>query len=148
MAILLFYFIVVLAGGFQGVQAGLNTELRSFVGHPVRAALISFCVGTVALFLYNLTIREPWPVRSALHAPWWVWLGGLLGAGYIALTIVLMPRVGAGLYVALAVAGQLCVAVLLDHFGLLGFKTQPISLFRVLGILFLAAGVFLIRRVG
>jgi uncharacterized membrane protein YdcZ (DUF606 family) len=38
-------------------------------------------------------------------APWYLWIGGALGAGFIALAIFLMPKLGATTFIALPVTG-------------------------------------------
>ncbi len=56
------------------------------------------------------------------------------------------PRTGALLFMALLLAGQLFVALLLDHFGWAGFRQSPISLGKVAGLLLIFGGVWLIQR--
>jgi bacterial/archaeal transporter family-2 protein len=48
--------------------------------------------------------------------------------------------------VAATIAGQLAMAVIVDHFGWLGVARQPVTIARVAGIVLLAAGVFLVVR--
>jgi len=48
--------------------------------------------------------------------------------------------------VAATIAGQLTGSVIIDRFGLLGLSKQPLTVARVLGIAFLAVGVFLVVR--
>ena len=55
------------------------------------------------------------------EAPWWSWIGGLFGATYGLTAILLASRMGAATLTALVVTGQLICAVVLDHFGWLGF---------------------------
>lgn len=43
------------------LQVGVNTQLRSHVGSPLVATLISFAVGTIALLLVTALTRTPWP---------------------------------------------------------------------------------------
>jgi transporter family-2 protein len=45
---------------------------------------------------------------------------------------------------ALTVAGQMLASVIIDHFGLLGFPQHPVSTGRVVGILLLIAGIWLV----
>ena len=45
----------------------------------------------------------------------------------------------------LVVAGQLFMAVFMDHFGLIGLPVQSFSWQRLAGIILITAGVFLIR---
>jgi transporter family-2 protein len=142
-----FLLLAFLAGAVLPVQTGVNSRLAGTVGHPTLASLISFIVGTLGLLVYTLALRIPLPQMSALsNAPFWIWFGGMLGAFFILTTTTLAAKIGATVLVGLIIAGQLIVAVLLDHFGLLGFAPHPINLWRVLGILLLIAGVFLIKQ--
>lgn len=85
--------LALLAGAVLPLQAGVNAELARVVGGPVRSALVSFAVGTLALFLLALLLTGPsWPWGRMLQAPAWVYVGGLLGAVYVVSVIVLAPR--------------------------------------------------------
>ncbi|HKG23450.1 MAG TPA: DMT family transporter [Blastocatellia bacterium] len=143
----MFLLIALIAGAFIPVQTGVNSQLSRWVGHPVLASLVSFLVGTAALLAYTLTLRIPLPAPNSLNqSPWWVWTGGLLGAFFVTASIIVAPRLGAAITVALIIAGQLLVALALDHFGLLGFPERPLNGWRVLGAILLVIGVALIRR--
>ena len=112
----------------------------------MRAALVSFVVGALALLAVVLTVARGWPGAARLaDAPWWVWIGGVLGAFYVVGSIVVAPRLGAVALVAVILAGQALASVLVDHFGWVGFEEHPITLGRVAGIALLAAGVALVR---
>ncbi len=79
-----------LAGAFLPLQAGINSQLRTYSGSPLAAAFISFLFGTIALAAVGLALRVPWPSSSDFSdAPWWVWTGGALGACFFFLAIVL-----------------------------------------------------------
>jgi transporter family-2 protein len=75
-----------------------------------------------------------------------VWTGGLLGAAYVLASIVLTPALGAAATVGFFLAGQMAASVAIDHFGLLGAATNEVSSPRILGLLLVLAGVFLIQR--
>jgi transporter family-2 protein len=138
--------LALLAGAMLPIQAGVNAELARIVGHPVRSALVSFAVGTGALLFLAFALTSPsWPWSRMLQAPWWVYVGGLLGAVYVVGVIALAPRLGALLAFVLVIAGQLLASLLLDHFGLL-YPRHPVNLPRLLGAVLLLLGVLLIRR--
>lgn len=129
------------------LQAGINAELRTWLGHPLQAALISFTVGTSALVVLVLTMGLSWSNVSSLgRAPWWVWFGGLLGATYVSMTIVLAPRLGAATMIGAAMAGQLIGSLVMDHYGIVGYSVRSISFERILGAVLLLVGVILIQR--
>ena len=143
----LFYLLALAAGLGMTTQAGVNSQLRQAVENPVMASLISFLVGTAALLVFVLTVGTPIPSFSTLsQIPWWKWTGGLIGACYVTVVIMIAPRIGAANMIALIVAAQMISAVLYDHFGLLGFPVHPVSLFRILGAVLIIAGVYLILK--
>ena len=134
------------AGAMIPFQAGVNAQLSHWVESPIRAAFVSFVVGTAALLAISLLVLKPLPSLARVGAaPWWVWIGGLLGAFYVAGSIVLAPRLGASPLIAAVVAGQSIAALLVDHFGWVGFPEHPASAGRIAGIALLVAGVLLVR---
>jgi transporter family-2 protein len=143
----IFVLTAVLAGAVLAVQVGVNVQLRNSMGDPITSTFASFVVGTIGLFIYALITRAPWPAWSSLgQIPAWQWTGGLLGAVYVVSTILIGPRLGAATLLSLVVAGQMIAAMLLDHYGLLGFSQQGINLWRVAGALLLIAGTVLVLR--
>jgi transporter family-2 protein len=139
------YLLAFTAGVVLIVQVGVNMTLRSSLGAPVVATLVSFLVGSVALVVFLWLSRATWPVRAQwLAIPWWAWLGGILGALYVVSTIIVGPGLGAAALLALIVLGQLVTSLLVDHFGWLGFPQHSLTALRLLGALLLFGGVLLI----
>jgi bacterial/archaeal transporter family-2 protein len=146
MAILGYLLFALLAGAMLPFQFGINAQLARWVDSPVRASLVSFCVGALALLLVTLAAFRGWPPAAKLgEAPWWVWLGGLGGAFYVLGSTVTAPKLGAATLVAVILAGQAVAALLVDHFGWVGFEEQPVTPGRIAGVLLVAAGVALVR---
>lgn len=133
-------------GALLAGQVGVNASLGKHLGQPVLAALASFSIGTLALLLYALVLRLPWPAPSSVTGfPWWVWLGGLMGAVYVTASVILAPRLGVAVFTALVVAGQLVAALVMDHYGWLGIEELPVTPGRLVGAALLAAGVVLMK---
>jgi transporter family-2 protein len=129
------------------LQAGVNSQLRLWIGHPVLAALVSFAVGTVVLVGAALAVRAPWSGLAALPSvPWPLWTGGVLGATFVFTALLLAPRLGAAALIALTVTGQMIGSLAIDHYGLAGYPIHPVSISRVAGAILLLAGVALIHR--
>lgn len=136
----------ILAGTCTGVQGGVNAQLTEhWAEDPVLAAAISFLVGALALWAVCLVLGIPVPGLTD-KILWWHWTGGLLGAYFVYSLVYLSPRVGAGMVVALILAGQVLAAVILDHFGLAGYPVRSVTAVRLVGIALLAIGVIIIRR--
>jgi transporter family-2 protein len=134
------------AGAMLPIQFGINAQLASWVGSSVRAALISFVVGALSLFVVALAVARDWPAAERISgAPWWVWIGGALGAFYVLGSIVAAPRLGAVTLFAMILAGQALASLAVDHFGWVGFEEHPVNALRLAGVALLAAGVALVR---
>ncbi len=138
--------LTVFAGGLIAMQAPINSMLGKSVG-TFAAASVSFVVGTVALVLITVLVGGGFgEVGEARHLPWYYLTGGLLGAVYVTTALVAVRSLGAGGVTAATIAGQLTLSLLIDQFGILGVDKQPITWERVLGVLLLALGTFLIVR--
>ena len=70
----------------------------------------------------------------------------MLGAAYVTTVLVTVRELGAGPVVAATIAGQLSASVVLDQFGMLGLPKDPITVGKVVGVVLLAAGVYLVVR--
>ena len=129
-------------------QSGINAQLRTAVGNPVMAALISFLVGTFFLAVYVLFFgnQTDGMLKALQEMSLYKWTGGLIGALYVTGVIIVAPRIGATNTAALIVAGQVLFALFLDHYGLLGFVQHSINYMRLAGAVLLIAGVFLILK--
>lgn len=141
-----FFFVLAIASGSaMAFQVVVNAQLRSHVGKPMQASLISFAVGAVAALIYCVVAGFAWPSYAQLReAPWWTWVGGLLGLFFIWCSIVVAPRIGVALMLGLVVAGQVATSTLIDHFGLLGAAVRPASFGRIAGVVLVVAGVGLV----
>lgn len=145
---LIYYALAIIAGVMLSTQAGINAQLRTAVGDPVMAALVSFLVGTAALLIYVLIFNKENAglMDSLKDMSLYKWTGGLIGALYVTGVIIVAPRIGATNTAGLIVAGQILFALFLDHYGLLGFIQHSISYMRVAGALLMIAGVFMILK--
>ena len=78
--------------------------------------------------------------------PAYAWMGGVLGAFYVTAIILAFPKIGPALTFGLVVAGQMVMAMLLDHFNVLVAQQHDINIWRVLGVLLIVMGVIIIRK--
>jgi transporter family-2 protein len=145
-AVLLPMLLVLFAGGMIALQAPTNAMLARAGGSPVLAALISFTVGTLCLFAVWLGSGGRPRTASFAGLPWHAWLGGAYGAFYVAIAAYAAPKIGIASLITIGIAGQIAIALLLDHYGLLGLPREPVNFGRVLGAILVVAGVVLVRR--
>lgn len=134
------------AGGLLALQAPTNAMLARVGGSPILAALISFVIGTVALFVTWLASGNRPAASSFAGLPWYAWCGGFYGAFFVAIAAYAAPRIGLAALITIGIAGQIAMALWLDHLGALGLPREPINPGRIAGAFLVLAGVVLVRR--
>jgi transporter family-2 protein len=141
--------LAVIAGSVVPFQSAINANLGRGLGHPLWATLASLLVSILVLLPIMLALRVRLPSMAFIsRAPLWMWAGGAFGVCFISLALVLLPKLGASGFMALALAGQVVASLVLDHFGWFGLVQRQVSLPRVLGVVMLLAGVILIQFSG
>jgi len=145
MAALLPLLVTLIAGLGLALQPPTNAVLARTSGSVLLAALASFVVGTLMLALLWLAADRT-PPAALRGVPAWAWIGGAYGAFYVSASAFAAPRLGLAAMLTVMIAGQLAMALVLDHFGLMGLPRAPISLGRIAGVVLVLAGVLLVRR--
>lgn len=144
MSNLLLFVLMFVSGIMVAVQPSINARLAQKIG-LLEGACVSFAVGTGALLLASMMVgRANW--RGAGGALWWEWTGGFLGAFFVAATILAVPRIGTAATMAAVIAAQLLTGLVMDHFGLFGYRGAPIDFWRVVGVFCLLLGATLVFR--
>jgi bacterial/archaeal transporter family-2 protein len=139
-------FAAVAIGGVVAAQAPLNSELGRSVG-GLQASVIALGVSFTAVVALTAITGGLGGLADAGDAPWWVLVGGgLIGALYVSSIVWTVRALGAGGLTAATIAGQLALAVVIDHFGWLGVARSPVTAAKLLGIVLLALGTYLVVR--
>ncbi|GMV24534.1 MAG: hypothetical protein AMXMBFR58_05650 [Phycisphaerae bacterium] len=127
-------------------QPAINAKFAQYTPSRLYGGLLNFAVGLLAMVVVFLTVRVPVASpQQVAQAPWWAWIGGLLGAFFVTMSVYLVPKTGATVFVSLVIAGQLFASVIIDHFGLLDIAVREFTWGRLLGLLLMGAGVTCIR---
>ncbi len=137
----------VLGGVLVAIQAPINAALARGIGAPVAAAGISFAVGALALAIVSAILVPAQGIELNWRAPalWLFIAGGLLGASFVTINVILAPKIGAAALMAFLVTGQLLAGLVMDRAGFLGLAVREITMGRVAGALMLLCGALLIR---
>jgi transporter family-2 protein len=143
---ILAYLFALAGGAASPVQAGTNAELNKALSSPVWAIFIVYCVGLAGILIMQVIARQSWPSQSIHLVPWWAWTGGLISIVSTIAGLTLAHKMGSGLYTGMTLTASLITSVVLDQFGLIGFKVHPITGLRGFGVGFLIAGIWMIAR--
>ena len=141
-------FLALLAGALQPFQAAINARLGKEVGNPIFSVFISGLLSGTVLGAYLLFTRQVLPkgLHAAVQLPWWMWLGGVIGAAYLTAIVLSTSKLGTGVSMALVIAAQVAISVVLDHYAAFGLDRHPLSAGRIAGVGLFCAGAFLIAK--
>lgn len=138
----------ILAGMLLAIQIAVNGQLGKVLHSSSHAALVSFFVGTITLIIIvGLKDRSYTDIKVPFKqaAPWWIWIGGILGGSYVLINVFLVNQIGNGQTVVLALFGQITGSLLVQQFGLFNSIKNRIQPLQIIGLMVMIAGVFLIR---
>ena len=133
-------FLVGIAISFQHAINGLVSRAA---GNALTAALANFVWGTTLLLAgFGIGLLLGWWQWAPLPSgPWWVYLGGSLGVGFITISAAVLHKLGSLRFVLGSVSGQLLGALLFDW--LAPTSGSAISTQLLLGIAITAGAVVL-----
>src|SRR5438105_7952006 len=86
--------------------------------------------------------------ERAVHQPWWMLLGGVMGLVIVFSITYAGPRIGVTATVGILIAGQLAMGAVIDRWGLFGSERIALHWPRLAGIALLAVGAALSLRKG
>jgi bacterial/archaeal transporter family-2 protein len=140
--------IFVVIGVIGGIAVGLQGPLASLIGQRLGLLESVFIVhlgGLVAAGV-PLLLRRGGALASWHTLPWYALIAGVFGLVVLGAVNLTIPRLGTTATVVLIVVGQLIIGLVIDQFGLLSTTARPIDLARIIGLLLLFAGTYLIVR--
>lgn len=138
--------IAALSGVAMAIQGSINSALGTVVGLWETTFIVHLTgLLLVAVLLFVCRIGDGC-MSNFLQAPWYSYLGGVLGVLIVYAVVRSIPKVGVAPATTAIILGQVFTAGLVDHFGLFGMHKIPFSLYNVLGTLMMAGGAWLILK--
>lgn len=142
------YWPAIIIGLIGGVAVGIQSPMAGAMGQKVGGTASSFIVHLSGAILSGifLFVKGGEKIRDWHSLPWYMLFAGIFGLILYQTISVTLPRLGSTMMITLVIIGQLLTGMLIDHFGLMGVAVRPIDLSRILGLIVLLAGGYLISR--
>ena len=145
MTALLFLGFLCVAGGIATVvQSQFLGELEQAMG-VLEGVLITYGSGALLVALVMLFLRGG-NLREWQSVPPHVYLSGVAGLVIVGTLSYTVPRLGLVVAFTLFIVTQLTFSAAMDHFGWLGAEVRPLTLTKVVGIVVLMAGIWLVIK--
>ena len=135
--------LAVTAGLAGSVQVAMMSRLGERIGVLEALAFSTAVTAALAFVILLLARHSVSGFERAIHQPWWMLLGGVMGLIIVLAITYAGPRIGVAATVGILIAGQLVMGAVIDRFGLFGVEQIAISTARAAGIVLLGIGAAL-----
>ncbi len=143
----LFYLITLGAGAANPFQSGTNAELNKQMGQPLWAGMVVYASGLAGLLLLQAIFGHAFPNAAKIkEIHWWAWMGGLISIASTMAGLMLAQKLGSGVFTGLSITAAVVTSVVVDQFGLIGFRQHSLSPGRMLGCGLMIVGIWLVAR--
>ena len=134
-----------ISGAAMALQGTLNSQLSQKTS-LLSSTLVVHIIGTVVALTAVLIWKAPIFQHKWTEVPWYLYLGGVLSVVIIALVALSISKIGVSNATTAIIIGQVGLAVIIDHLGLLGVQRIPWNPWQVLGLILFASGAKLLIR--
>ncbi|MDN4076097.1 DMT family transporter [Fictibacillus terranigra] len=142
MANVIVLLLALFSGMGQSMQAAVNGTLGKKIG-SIEGAFVSFFTGTVMLLIFMM-IWGHGSLSTVGNVPKWNLIGGILGAIYVFIVILAVPKIGVTSAITAVIIGQLIMSVIIDHFGWFGNAPFHFTYKRMIGLVLMFAGLYFV----
>ena len=124
------------AGSFLAIGAAANARLMRTLHSPIAAAAINFIVGfsVLSVLLGMGILKSSSNLEMLVSVPWWAFLGGFLGATFVTLNTLTIPKLGLTTTAIAVVLSQMTMSLAIDHLGWFGVIQRSVSASKLFGI--------------
>ncbi len=140
--------VLVILAIIGGIAVALQGHFMGIMDQKIgskESVFITYASGGILAAVMMIAARGG-HLNAWQNAPWYALTAGALGLVIVGTIGYTVPRLGLTMAFTVIVASQLVVAVMLDHFGLLGAAVRTLDLPRITGLIFLILGVWLVLR--
>jgi len=122
-----------LIGAISSIYLPMNSSVARYLGSPLTASITFYFVALVTSILLFLVFGKPATLGNIGAVPPYLYLTGFISAFIVLSITFLIPILGARKLVILSLAGQILMAMIVSHLGILESPHDPVTLRKVIG---------------
>ncbi len=122
-----------LMGLIMSIYLPMNSSVSRYVGSSITANVTFFMVAFLTSIIIFLIFGQFDTVHKVKEVPIYLYLTGFISAFIVLGTTFLIPHIGARKFFILLIAGQIVMAVVVSHFGILESPKDPINMKKLIG---------------
>ena len=136
----IYIFLALAIGVISAIYLPMNSSVSRHLGSPLTATITFYLVALVTTILLFVIVGDTATLKNIGSVPAWLYLTGFISAFIVMAITFLIPKLGARQLVILSIAGQLVMAMIVSHLGVLESPKDPITIKKVVGATLLFAG--------
>lgn len=141
----LYRLVGVAIGVGTAMQTAINGYVGTLAGSPLYASEINLAVGAVLLLVAVMATSPRQLITRVQPGPWWMWLGGFMGAAFVIGGAALAPLLGTATTVIAFNAGTIAGGQVMESVGAFGARRVRMDSTRIVGLALIFAGVLMVR---
>lgn len=141
------FLIAILSGACMAVQGVFNTQVTKTTGMWVSNGWVQLTAFLVCVIAWLFAGRDSISTIAKVE-PKYVLLGGAIGAVITWTVIKSVDQLGPAKATLFIIIAQLCVAYVIEVFGLFGMDKQPFEWRKLIGLAVAVAGIVIFQWEG
>ncbi len=138
--------ISVIVGVLVVIQGGVNARLGLMLSNTLLATSIALLTSAaITLITFFITVKQYPSIDQIKTIPIYWFFGGIFSFSALALFYYVIPKLGISTVVTFGLTGQLIFASIAAHYGWFGMPVELLSLKKIIGMIIMISGVFLIK---
>lgn len=129
----IYILLAILMGAAISVYMPMNSTVGKLTGSPLTANVVFYAIGLLASTLLLGFFGDFKTLLKLRNIPPILLIAGIMSAFMVLGTIFLIPKFGARKVFLLQISGQIIMAMLISHFGLLASPKDPLTLQKLIG---------------
>lgn len=147
MSNLIYIVFAVMMGAAISTQPPINASMARVLGSPLLAATVSIAISLgLVLALWFSWGKSGGDIAAVRSLPWWAVVGGVVGALFVAGSLVAAPVLGVALFFVCVLVGQLLGSSVIDQTGAFGLDVKPMNPMKLIGIFLVVVGAVLVQH--
>ena len=130
-------------GVLMSIYLPMNSSVSRYVGSPITANVTFFFIALLTSILVFFLNGQFDSLNKIKEVPAYLYLTGFISAFMILGTTFLIPHLGARKFFILLISGQIIMAIIISHFGILESPKDPISMKKLIGASVVIIGAFI-----
>ena len=130
-------------GIVMSIYLPMNSSVSRYLGSPIAASVVFYIVALATALVMLIYFGEYHLLTKIKRVPKYLYLAGIISAFMIIGTTFLIPQIGARKFFILLVSGQILMAILVSHLGILESPRDPVTIKKFIGAALVITGAAL-----